>query len=139
MSTVSTATLVAPYGLAGSAGAVSLIGTLAGSPYTAAVEENTIRRTPASRIASSSATEPPRFADQYWSGYATDSPTSDLAAKWSTASTPSASTLAASLRMSPTVNSAPSGTPARCPVDRSSSTTTSWPAPSSWAATTLPI
>ncbi|HEX2038275.1 MAG TPA: hypothetical protein VHF47_00940 [Acidimicrobiales bacterium] len=34
-------------------GAVSGMGTSSGSPYTAAVEENTSRRTPSSRMASS--------------------------------------------------------------------------------------
>ena len=43
-------------------------------------------RTPISRIASSSAIVPPRLADQYWAGSATDSPTSDFAAKCRTAS-----------------------------------------------------
>ena len=43
-------------------------------------------RTPISRIASSSAIVLPRLPDQYLAGVATDSPTSDFAAKCSTAS-----------------------------------------------------
>src|SRR5215469_1733154 len=95
--------------------------------------------TPAERIASSSASVPPRLWLQYRPGFATDSPTSDLAAKWNTASTPPASTAAASARRSPRTNRAPGGTASACPVDRSSSTVTSWPAATSCAATTLPI
>ena len=96
-------------------------------------------RTPISRIASSSAMVPPRFADQYLAGSAIDSPTSDFAAKCSTASTPSASTSAASSRSVPLTNAAPAGTASGCPVDRSSSTVTSCPAATSCAATTLPM
>ena len=103
------------------------------------MEENTIVRTPISRIASSSAIVPPRLADQYLAGSATDSPTSDLAAKCSTASVPSASTSAAQSRSVPLMNAAPAGTASAYPVDRSSSTVTSCPAATSCAATTLPM
>ena len=58
-------------------------------------------RTPISRIASSSASVPPRLADQYLAGSATDSPTSDFAAKCNTASVPSARTSAAQSRSVP--------------------------------------
>ena len=92
-----------------------------------------------SRIASSSATVPPRLFDQYLAGSATDSPTSDLAAKCSTASAPSEITSAAQSRSVPLTNVAPGGTASACPVDRSSSTVTSWPAATSCAATTLPM
>ena len=104
-------------------GSVSATGIRSGSPYTAAVEENTMRRVPATRIASSRASVPPRLFSQYRVGLATDSPTSDLAAKCSTASTPSASSGAAS-RMLPRTNGRPAGTASWCPVDRSSSTVT---------------
>ena len=96
-------------------------------------------RTRISRIASSSVTVPPRLFDQYLAGFATDSPTSDLAAKCSTASTPSESTSAAQSRSVPLTNVAPGGTASANPVDRSSSTVTSCPAATSCAATTLPI
>ena len=96
-------------------------------------------RTPISRIASSSATLPPRLLDQYLAGSATDSPTSDLAAKCSTPSVPSASTSAAQSRSVPLTKVAPAGTASACPVDRSSSTVTSCPAATSCAATTLPM
>ena len=96
-------------------------------------------RTPISRIASSSASVPPRLVDQYLAGSATDSPTSDLAAKCNTASAPSASTSAAQSRSVSLTNVAPAGTASACPVDRSSSTVTSCPAAINCAATTLPI
>ena len=67
-------------------------------------------RTPISRIASSSAIVLPRLADQYLAGSATDSPTSDFAAKCRTASMPSASTSAAASRTVPLTNVAPGGT-----------------------------
>src|SRR5215469_1609662 len=95
--------------------------------------------TPVARIASSSASEPPRLWLQYLPGSATDSPTSDLAAKCSTASMPLASTGTASVRTSPQTNRAPDGTASAWPVDRSSSTVTSWPAAMSCDATTLPM
>ena len=137
---MSTATLDSPYGLVGRTGSVSAIGIRSGSPYTAAVEENTILLVPATRMASSSASVPPRLLSQYRSGCATDSPTSDLAAKCSTASMPVASTAAASSpRIDPRWNVTPAGTASAWPVDRSSSTTTSWPLSASCAATTLPM
>ena len=59
-------------------------------------------RTPVSRIASSSAMRAAQVvADQYLAGFATDSPTSEFAAKCSTASMPSASTSAAASRSVP--------------------------------------
>ena len=116
-----------------------MIGVRSGSPYTAAVEEKTIVRTPISRIASSSASVPPRLVDQYLAGSATDSPTSDFAAKCRTASMPSASTSAAQSRSVPLTKVTPAGTASAYPVDRSSSTVTSCPAAPSCAATTLPM
>ncbi len=136
---MSTATLDPPYGLVGRVGSVSSIGTRSGSPYTAAVEENTIRRVPATRIASSRSSVPPRLFSQYSVGLAMDSPTSDRAAKCSTASTPPASTAAASAWTRPATKVAPAGTASACPVDRSSSTVTSCPAATSSAVTTLPM
>ena len=103
------------------------------------MEEKTIVRTPISRIASSSEIVPPRLFDQYLAGSATDSPTSDLAAKCSTASMPSESTSAEQSRSVPLTNVAPGGTASANPVDRSSSTVTSCPAATSCAATTLPM
>ena len=82
---------------------------------------------------------PPRLFDQYLAGSATDSPTSDLAAKCSTASMPSLSTSAAHSRSVPRTNVAPVGTASAYPVDRSSSTVTSCPVAISCAATTLPM
>src|SRR5687768_6951017 len=72
-----------------------------------------------------------------------DSPTSDLAAKCSTPSKPAPSKPAASTSpiassMPASTNRAPSGTASACPVDRSSSTTTSCPDSTSLAAHTLP-
>ncbi len=121
----------------GFVGADSTIGTWSGSPYVAAVEEKTRRRTPAVRIASSRAMVPPTLLSQYFSGFTTDSPTWEKAAKWSTPSNDASSHLAAS-RMSPSMNEAPAGTPSRKPVERLSRTTTSWPASSRCWATTLP-
>jgi hypothetical protein len=96
-------------------------------------------RGPCRRIASSSARLPTVLFCQYSSGETIDSGTSDLAAKCSTASMPPlASTSPASVTPART-NSAPAGTASACPVDRSSSTVTWWPAPSSSAATTLPM
>src|SRR5690242_8467609 len=89
-------------------------------------------------MASSSASVPPSLCDQYSSGFSSDSPTSDLAAKWSTASNPSDSTPPASV-IEACTNAAPGGTASACPVDRSSSTVTSCPSSRSCAATTLPM
>ena len=52
----SNASFVSPYGLIGSVRSASAMGTRLGSPYTAAVDENTIRGTRRSRSASSSFT-----------------------------------------------------------------------------------
>src|SRR5690349_5558556 len=71
VSVVSTANLDAPYGLVGRVGSVSCTVGPSGSPYTAAVDENTIVRIRISRIASSSVTVPPRLFDQYLAGSAT--------------------------------------------------------------------
>ena len=111
-----------------------------GSPYTAAVDEKMIRPVPATRMASSSASVPPRLFAQYLAGFATDSPTCELAAKCSTASMPrSASTLAALSLIEPRMKAAPPGTASSCPVDRSSRTVTSCRRATSCAATTLPM
>src|SRR5690606_6917649 len=90
-------------------------------------------------MASSSASVPPRLLDQYRPGFSTDSPTSDLAAKCSTASKPAPSSTCAASVIDPCTNRAPAGTASAWPVDRSSSTTTSCPASTSCAATTLPM
>ena len=65
------------------------------------MELKTIRFTPAARIASSRAMPPATFSRKYLAGSAIDSPTSDLAAQWRTASMPASlaaapSTVAAS-------------------------------------------
>ena len=52
---------------------------------------------------------------------------------------PSDSTRAASSRRVPRMKAALGGTASACPVDRSSSTVTSWPASISDEATTLPM
>jgi len=52
------ASFVSPYALIGRGSSVSTIGTEAGSPYTAQVDEKTSRRTPASTIAPNSASDP---------------------------------------------------------------------------------
>lgn len=80
---------------------------------------------------------PPTLFSQYFSGFTTDSPTCENAAKCRTASKEASSHLAAS-RMSPSTNVAPVGTPSRKPVERLSRTTTSCPASSRCWATTLP-
>lgn len=76
------------------------------------------------RIAASSAVVPPTLFSQYFSGLTTDSPTWEDAAKCSTPSYEGSSHRAASW-MRPSMNAAPSGTDARKPVERSSSTVTS--------------
>src|SRR5688500_974433 len=53
--------LVSPYGLIGSHGAVSSTSSVLGMPYVAADDEKIMRRTPASSIASSRFTMPPTF------------------------------------------------------------------------------
>ncbi len=103
------------------------------------MEENTILPTPVTRIASSSASVPPRLLSQYSEGLATDSATSDFAAKCRTASTPSASMALACSRTRPSVKAAPAGTASACPVDRSSRMATWCPSRSAIAATTLPM
>src|SRR3954468_17335145 len=65
----STASLEAPYGLVGRVGSSSVMGTDFGSPYVAAVEEKTSRRTPASRMAPSSSRVPATLLRQYFSGW----------------------------------------------------------------------
>src|SRR6185436_9552345 len=84
----STASFVQPYGLVGATAASSVIGTSTGLPYTAAVELNTRRETPAARTASSRASEPTTLVCQYSSGRWTDSPAAIFAAKCSTPSNP---------------------------------------------------
>src|SRR5690625_1077201 len=97
-----------------------------------------MRGTPASRIASSSAWVPATFVSQYFCGSVTDSPTSDFAAKCKTASKLESSTDEAR-EISASMNGTPRGTADKCPVDKSSSTVTSWPAAHSCAVTTEPI
>ena len=65
----------------------SRIGVCSGRPYTAAVDEKTIRRTPAALIPSRSEMPPATFSRKYFAGSVIDSPTSDLAAQCSTTST----------------------------------------------------
>ena len=101
------------------------------------MEEKTSLRTPASRIAPSSAMVPPTLLSQYFSGFTTDSPTCEKAAKCRTAWKEESSHFAAS-RMSASTKVAPAGTPSRKPVVRLSRTTTSCPASSRCWATTLP-
>ena len=55
-------------------------------PYTAAVDENTIRPTPPARAASSSAIPPATLSRKYRAGSAIDSATSERAAQWRMAS-----------------------------------------------------
>jgi hypothetical protein len=53
----------------------SVIGVRCGMPYTAAVEENTRRDTPARAIAVNSEILPPTLFEKYISGTLVDSPT----------------------------------------------------------------
>lgn len=94
---------------------------------------------PEDRIASRRARDVTTFPLQYLSGDTTDSPTNDCAAKCRTASkSPPVNTSAATSLMSPSTKVTPAGTASRLPVDRLSTTTTSWPRSSSTAAHTLP-
>jgi hypothetical protein len=133
----STASFDAPYGFVGASAASSRMGTSAGSPYVAAVEEKTSRRTPDSRMAARSSMLPPTLLRQYLSGFCTDSPTWECAAKCSTPSYEGSSTSAASW-MRPSTKPAPAGTASRNPVDRSSRTVTECPASRRCAVTTEP-
>jgi hypothetical protein len=103
-----------------------------------AVDENTSRRTPAARIASSTRSAPTALLPQYFSGACTLSPAAMNAAKCSTPSKSGVSTSPIVSCTRPRTNRAPAGTAAATPVDRSSRTTTSCPASSSRAVTTLP-
>jgi hypothetical protein len=78
-----------PYVLVGILGTSSVIGTVSGLPYTAAVEENIGFLMPSSRIAASKLSEPTVLFCQYNSGLVIDSPAEIFAAKWRTASMPS--------------------------------------------------
>src|SRR2546423_4893910 len=71
----------------GAYGNSSVMGLEAGMPYTAAVEENTRRLTPARNMAVNSDSEPQTLFAKYNSGLPMDSPTAMYAAKWMTAST----------------------------------------------------
>ena len=85
-----------------------------------------ILNTLASAIASSKAAVPAEFAWSYSSGFATDSSTKDLAAQWITISTPfNASTIADLLWILAWIKVALVSIASECPVDRSSTTTTS--------------
>jgi hypothetical protein len=103
----------------GRVGSVSSMGCLSGSPYTAAVEEKTIRFTPVSPMASSSEIPPPTLFRKYLPGLSTDSPTRESAAMWTTASirrrarTPRSLSVSAT---SPTIRLAPWTTAPRCPL-----------------------
>ena len=115
-------------------------GTTPVGSYIDPVEENSIRRTPATRTAFSTAIVPPTLTSQYKSGRATDSATSILAAKCSTPSKPESGvstwpTWCTGSRW----NSTPAGIVSAKPVDRSSSTTTWWPAPARACVTTPPM
>src|SRR5690625_5697395 len=78
------------------------MGTCSGSPYVAAVEENTKLSTEFARIASSSVKVVTTLCCQYSAGISTDSPTSERAAKCTTPSKPPcASTSAARSATSP--------------------------------------
>ena len=105
-------------------GAVSGIGDDSGSPYVAAVEENTRRGVPWAFMASSRRREVTTLPSQYFAGSVIDSPTSDFAAKCSTPSKPSPSTSAATAAASPSMKRASGCTASACPVDRSSTTVT---------------
>ncbi len=137
---MSTASFDAPYGLVGAVGALSVIGTSAGCPYVAAVEEKTSRSTPAASIASSSRSVSTVLPVQYRSGRRTESSISERAARCTTPSKRCgpARTRAASAIV-PRTNSAPRGTASANPLDRSSTTTTRCPSSSSRRATTLPM
>ena len=82
----SPSSLPAPYGLDGCSGSPSSIGTRPGSPYTAAVEENTRRPAPAACAAAITVAVPFTLTSWYQAGSRTDSPTSASAAMCTTAS-----------------------------------------------------
>lgn len=111
--------------LVGRVGASSRIGTDSGSPYVAAVEEKTIRRQSTARMASSSASVPPTLVSQYSCGRCCETPTSDLAAKCSTASGRTSARTGAESCSETAASVAPDGTASAWPVDRSSRTVTS--------------
>ena len=76
----------------------------------AAEEENTIRFTPCTRSESSSATVPTTLLRQYSAGSFIDSPTSERAAKWMTASMFQSPSTGSSALTDSWWNSAPGGT-----------------------------
>ena len=80
----STIALVSAYTLSGAIGASSATGITAGVPFTEQLDENTMSRTPAARIASTRSTVPPTLFTQYRSGCSIDSPTLLYAAKCTT-------------------------------------------------------
>src|SRR5450631_377086 len=120
----STASLVAPYVLVGRVVDVSRIGTSSGSPYTAAVDENTKRGTPYFVTASSNSLVPQTLLCQYSEGSTIDCPTSDFAARCTTPSNAAALRTSPAVVMSASTNEAPAATASACPVERSSRTVT---------------
>ena len=120
---------VSAYTLSQSVLSVSRTGTRAGVPYTAAVEENTTRFTPAECSASNSFCEPVTLLAKYLPGFSMDSPTALYAAKWTTSSTSCSCTVRRTMSASatsPCTNGA-SPTALRWPFSRVSSTTTPRP------------
>ena len=104
---------------------------LAGSPYTAADDENTICATPFARSASSIVIARPRFTSKYRCGFVTDSPTWILPAKCTTAAGEKRRHVSATVAASPMsamITATSSGSDGRVPAEPSSSTTTRRPA-----------
>src|SRR5882672_2339462 len=73
---------VSPYGLTGASGASSVIGIVAGWPYTAHEDEKTKRRILAWTAASNSTRAAVTLLVTYFCGWATDSGTRAKAARW---------------------------------------------------------
>src|SRR5439155_18498875 len=124
---------VVAYGDAGAGRIVSTFGLSSEFPYTAAVEANTTRRTPASTAALRTPRLPWTFVRQYAAGCATLSGTEVFAASWYTTSWPSmAAAKALRFRIEARFTRTSRGTVSRFrrdPVDRSSRTATSFRAP----------
>ncbi len=124
----SPATFETAYGERGTSGAVSGVGRISAPPYTDDDDAATTRRTPASRLATSTVRVPPVFARSVASGCSTLRNTARWAAWWKTTSQPATARATASgSATSPSTSSAAGLTYSSWPVERSSRTTTSRP------------
>ncbi len=110
------------------------------SPYTLEDDDTTTRSTPCSRAAWSTFSVPFTFTACVPMGSSTDCWTRGRAARWNTHAAPStAASTASASATDPSTSSAPGFSCSRFPDERSSSTATSYPSPTSASTMCDPI